>query len=375
MPGSRRLTLSNSICLASGGRNSAPTTWPTSPRRSRNLKTFSADSRPRRSESPRFQPALHRPVQADQGRAQRHQAGHGQLARQHEDAGHEQQQQRAQQAQQDQQRLVDRFAAEADQLHARIARQLPLDAVLVELLHQVALDQAHEHEAFADDGQVFGGLVRGLPAMAAEVGRHLPADQPDQDGEHQERQRQPELDRQGEGEQQSELDRVAEVDGQAGEQGVVDRLDVAREDADGLGWPQRAEGQRAQPEGVVIDGAAQRVAASMVARAAISRISSIRAAPRTPRMMPISSRPIRYGDTAPAAVGVARPRSRAGHRGHDRGDDAPFRMQAHEKTGNAQIDIVIDQVGILGRVEPQLRHEGIADLGAPRTRWSSRDSV
>ena len=216
-----------------------------------------------------LQPALQRPVQTDQGGDQDNGAGDAEPAVKHDQPRKVEQNDGRQAAEKDQKRRIDRLAAVAVQVRARVLGQLPLDARLVEQLHQVALDQTHQHQAFLEQGQVVGGAARGDARLLADVHGHLSADQPDQQREEQERQRQPEVDRQREGQQQGELHRLAEDDGQPGVQGVVDRLDVAGEDTGAFARPQGAEGQRAQAEGVMVDGPAQRVVASRTARAAM----------------------------------------------------------------------------------------------------------
>ena len=94
-------------------------------------------------------------------------------------------------------------------------------------------------------------------ALLAEVGDDADADQPDDHREKEERQRQHRVEEEGEDEQQADDDRLAEVDRQPAVQGVVQRLDVPGEEADGLAGPQGADGQRAQAEGVVVDGPPQ----------------------------------------------------------------------------------------------------------------------
>ena len=256
-PGSLKLTLSNSSCLVMAGRNSASMIWPTLPDRSRKSNTIWAESPQRRS-------------------SRRHSSqqtlGQYRLTRavtrimvlvalkwpcSTTKPGHQQQNHAGQQPQEQEQRPIERLAAIALELGPGIAAELPFHARLVELLHQVDLDQAHEHQAFLNQGELIGRPERGEAALLAKDGRHLSADEPDQHGEEQERQGQPEIDQHGEEQEQAELDRLAEVDGQPGEQAIVDRFEMARGDVDGLGGTQGAKGEGAQAEGVMIDPAPQ----------------------------------------------------------------------------------------------------------------------
>src|SRR5207244_6482181 len=126
----------------------------------------------------------------------------------------------------------------AAHLGALITSKLAYDARLVEQLHQVNLDQPHEHQAFLDERQLLRCFLHGRSSLAPIIGRYLTADEPHQKSKEKKRQGQIEIDDQAKGKQQKELDWLAEDHCQPGIQTVVDRLQFPREDAHGFAWPQ-----------------------------------------------------------------------------------------------------------------------------------------
>src|SRR6266436_2135780 len=122
VPGSRRLTSSNSSCLLKGPRNSAPTIWPTSPLRSRNSKSATAEARPRR-----------------RSRRCSNIVTIGQY------------------------RLI---RVVARRIAVEIPSEPPPDAPPVEQLHELNLEQAHEHQAFLDNRQLLRCFLHGEPSLA-----------------------------------------------------------------------------------------------------------------------------------------------------------------------------------------------------------------
>ena len=253
------------------------------------------------------------------------------------------------------------------------------------------MTRPHEHPAFtAHDGQVLGRLIGGQPALAAEIRGHLTAEQPHQEGEHQEGQGQPERHEQRERPpaKRTSIQGADSRRSSARSDRVVDRLDTAGEDADRLGRPEGAEGQRAEPERVVMrPRGEERVDASMVARAAILWMSSFIAAPSSPRTMPMSSRPTRYGGTR--ALGFM-----AGLRVHganvcqhrqDRRDMPALGRRANEKAGDAHVGVVIDlgvwrsrspAAGVLrGCGEPGCATAGAGGVAARPRCWFARPEV
>ena len=84
-------------------------------------------------------------------------------------------------------------------------------------------------------------VSRELPLLSPKIRHHLTTDEPDQDGEDQEGHSEPKMDHQSEQQQQAELIGFAEVDRQAGVQGIMDRFDMACVDADGFGWSERQQ--------------------------------------------------------------------------------------------------------------------------------------
>ncbi len=90
-------------------------------------------------------------------------------------------------------------------------------------------------------------------ALLAEIGDDANPEQPDHQGEKQERQRQDRVEEDREQQEQADHERLAEIDRQSVVKRVVDGFDVASEKTDRLAGAQRANGERPQPEGVVIN--------------------------------------------------------------------------------------------------------------------------
>ena len=175
-----------------------------------------------------------RPVEADQSSGQHDGTGHTQITPQEAKPGNIKKHDGRQQAEENEQRPVNSLAAKTLLLGGGIAGQLPFHTRLVEQLHEIDLHQSHQHQAFPQQRQLLGSLVGGIASLPLEIGRRLPAHQPDQEHEQKEGEGQPEMDQQRKDQEEAELDWGSVVYREPGVQGVMNGLHVAGKNTDSL---------------------------------------------------------------------------------------------------------------------------------------------
>src|SRR5262249_54046262 len=110
------------------------------------------------------------------------------------------------------------------------------------------------HQAFLNEGELLGRAGAGRSSGSPEMRRDLTADKPNQDGEQEKRQGQPEFNEQGEQEQQNKLDGLAKCHRKPSEQAAVDCLKMAGGHTARFSGSKGTKRERAEPIGMLVQG-------------------------------------------------------------------------------------------------------------------------